>query len=299
MDWQKCMNQALEYIEDNLSGEIDYFITAQFMNCSVWEFRRVFSFMAQIPLSEYIRHRRLTLAAADIQNGEKIIDIALRYGYESQAAFSRAFSQLHGIAPSSARDEGVTLKSFPRLTFKFILQGVESMDYKIEKKGAFDVIGFKRRMTEENNAHFHAIGQFWSDFHSQKRWETLNMYDKHPNGNDPNGTSPKACYAYAVTQQDYEANVRQDSFFYAIGVVYNGTDYSKDREKYSDELEIIHVPANTYAIFIMPHDNEVGAFTGRIFREWLPSSGYQLIGSPELELSSSKTDAIVWLPIKK
>ncbi len=95
MDWQKRMNQALEYIENNLSGEIDYLAAAKFiMNCSEWEFRRIFSFMAQISLSEYIRRRRLTMAALDIQNREKIIDIALRYGYQSQAAFSRAFRQL-------------------------------------------------------------------------------------------------------------------------------------------------------------------------------------------------------------
>ncbi|WP_242954160.1 helix-turn-helix domain-containing protein [Clostridium puniceum] len=91
------------------------------MNCSEWEFRRIFSFLAQIPLSEYIRRRRLAMAAIDIKKGEKIIDVAIRYGYESQAAFSRAFSRFHGIAPSLARDEGVALKTFPRLTFKLIL----------------------------------------------------------------------------------------------------------------------------------------------------------------------------------
>jgi AraC-like DNA-binding protein/SAM-dependent methyltransferase len=121
MDWQKCMNQALDYIENNLSCDIDYYEVAKIMNCSEWEFRRIFSFLAQIPLSEYIRRRRLVIAAKDIKNGEKIIDVALRYGYDSQAAFSRAFSRFHGIAPSLARDEGVALKTFPRLTFKLIL----------------------------------------------------------------------------------------------------------------------------------------------------------------------------------
>ena len=128
MDWQKCMNQAIEYIENNLTSEIDYFTAAQFMNCSEWEFRRIFSFMTQISLSEYIRRRRLVMAAVDIQKGEKIIDIAMRYRYESQAAFSRAFRQLHGVAPSLARDKVVTLKSFPRLTFKLILMEGISMD---------------------------------------------------------------------------------------------------------------------------------------------------------------------------
>lgn len=121
MDWQKCMNQALDYIENNLSCDIDYNVAAKIMNCSEWEFRRIFSFLAQIPLSEYIRRRRLTMAAIDIKKGEKIIDVAIRYGYESQAAFSRAFSRFHGIAPSVARDERVALKTFPCLTFKLIL----------------------------------------------------------------------------------------------------------------------------------------------------------------------------------
>jgi AraC-like DNA-binding protein/SAM-dependent methyltransferase len=121
MDWQKCMNQALDYIENNLSCDIDYYVAAKTMNCSEWEFRRIFSFLAQVPLSEYIRRRRLAKAAIDIKNGEKIIDVAIRYGYESQAAFSRAFSRFHGIAPSLARDEEVALKTFPRLSFKLIL----------------------------------------------------------------------------------------------------------------------------------------------------------------------------------
>lgn len=130
MDWQKCMNQAIEYIEDNLSSEIDYVTLAQFMNCSDWEFRRMFSFIAQIPLSEYIRRRRLTMAAMDVRNGDKMMDIALRYGYESQSAFSRAFRQFHGLSPSLSRDKKLTLKSFPRLTFKLILMEGLGMDKK-------------------------------------------------------------------------------------------------------------------------------------------------------------------------
>ncbi|MFV0240663.1 MAG: methyltransferase domain-containing protein [Lacrimispora sphenoides] len=121
MDWQKCMNQALDYIEDNLSSDIDYCAAAKIMKCTEWEFRRIFSFLAQIPLSEYIRRRRLTMAAIDVKMGEKIIDVAMRYGYDSQAAFSRAFSRFHGIAPSLARYDRIALKTFPRLTFKLIL----------------------------------------------------------------------------------------------------------------------------------------------------------------------------------
>lgn len=143
MDWQKSMDQAMDYVESHLIGEIDYTVPAQFMHCSEGEFRRMFSFFAQSSLSEYIRRRRLTLAVADIRKGDKLMDIAGRYGYESQAAFSRAFRQLHGVAPSVARDKALTLKSYPRLTFKLVLmEGVvvnKDANYRANIIGAGEV----------------------------------------------------------------------------------------------------------------------------------------------------------------
>lgn len=119
MDWQKGMNQAIDYIEEHLTGDIDLNVAARFVSCSVWEFQRIFSFLTHISPGEYIRQRRLTLAAGDIQKtDEKIIDIAQKYGYDSPAAFSRAFGQLHGITPSAARGGGVTLNTYPRITFE-------------------------------------------------------------------------------------------------------------------------------------------------------------------------------------
>lgn len=165
MDWQKRMNQAMEYIENNLSNKIDYNLAAQFMNCSEWEFRRIFSFLAQIPLSEYVRHRRLTVAALDIQKGEKIIDIAQRYGYESQAAFSRAFSKLHGLAPSLARDKGVTLKPYSRLTFKLVLmEGItveKDSNQRTSIIGGGDV-GFAISVDKDQNTIHKTNEHFWN-----------------------------------------------------------------------------------------------------------------------------------------
>lgn len=143
MDWQKSMDQAMDYVESHLMGEIDYTVPAQFMHCSEGEFRRMFSFFAQSSLSEYIRRRRLTLAVVDIRKGDKLMDIAEQYGYESQAAFSRAFRQLHGVAPSVARDNTLTLKSYPRLTFKLVLmEGVvvnKDANYRANIIGAGEV----------------------------------------------------------------------------------------------------------------------------------------------------------------
>ena len=121
MDWHKGMNSAIDYIESNLTGTVDYNIAARFISCSTWEFQRIFSFLTHVPLGEYIRQRKLTLAAHDIlTNDTKIIDIALKYGYESPTAFSRAFSKLFGITPSSARGVGVDLNAYPRITLNLI-----------------------------------------------------------------------------------------------------------------------------------------------------------------------------------
>lgn len=119
MDWQTKMNLAVSYIEENLAGEIELWAAARLAGCSVWEFQRLFSFVAHTTLGEYIRARRLALAGADIQNsGEKIIDVAVKYGYDSPAAFSRAFTRQYGIPPSSARSAGAVLAPYPRITFQ-------------------------------------------------------------------------------------------------------------------------------------------------------------------------------------
>jgi len=121
MDWQIKMNQALDYIEENLAGEISIETAAKFVGYSAWEFQRFFSFVTHTSLGEYIRGRRLALAADDIRTGgEKIIDIGMRYGYDSPAAFSRAFGRQYGVSPSSARGAGVTLTPYPKITFQII-----------------------------------------------------------------------------------------------------------------------------------------------------------------------------------
>lgn len=126
MNLQEKMNQAMQYIEDHLIDNIDYNKMVQFMNCSDYEFRRMFSFLAQMPLSEYIRKRRLTVAVIDLQKGHKIIEVAEKYGYESQAAFSRAFRNLHGLSPSKARVKDAVLNVYMPITFKLVR--MEGMD---------------------------------------------------------------------------------------------------------------------------------------------------------------------------
>lgn len=277
MDWQKCMNQAIDYIENNLSDEIDYSIAAQCMNCSVWEFQRLFSFMAQVPLSEYIRRRRLTLAAHDIQvSKEKVIDVAMRYGYDSPASFSRAFSQLHGTTPKSARDNGVTLKVFPRLAFQFILKGVEAMDYKIVQKEAFQVIGRTKRMTSVNDAHYGEIGSFW------KKW---NNSDANKKMGEKYSIDKSHCMDVSTPTS------KTEEFNYTIGFLYNGAENE-------DGLDIITVPGGSYAIFTIPqkYKNDIGSFMARIITESLPAAGYELAGIDAEYFSGTGMEA--WFLVK-
>ena len=129
MEWLDHLNEAVTYIEEQLTGEIDYDRAAQLACCSSYHFQRMFSYIAGVPLGEYIRRRRMSLAAVELQNGGRVLDTALRYGYESPTAFNRAFQGVHGVTPSAARGEGVTLRAYPRLSFKLTVKGAEEMEY--------------------------------------------------------------------------------------------------------------------------------------------------------------------------
>jgi AraC family transcriptional regulator len=142
MDWLERMNSAMEYIEANLDGDISYDRIAQIACCSTYHFQRMFPFITGVTLSEYIRRRRLTLAAFELQTtNTKVIDVAVKYGYDSPEAFARAFKNLHGIMPVSARDKGVSLKAYPRMSFHISIKGDVEMNYRIEQRGPFEMFG--------------------------------------------------------------------------------------------------------------------------------------------------------------
>ena len=163
MEWIKQMNEALAYIETQLEGEIDYGTAAKIASCSTFHFQRMFTYLAGIPLSEYIRRRRMTKAAFDLQNDKgKVVDIALKYGYQSPTAFNRAFQSVHGIAPSEAKKEGVQLKAFQPITFRVCVTGAEELDYKILKKDAFRIIGISAPLEQDIEKNFQTVPKLWA-----------------------------------------------------------------------------------------------------------------------------------------
>ena len=128
MEWVKQLNSAMEYLEGHLEEQVDYEQLGRIACCSPYHFQRMFGYLAGVSLSEYVRRRRMSLAAVCLQNGEKIIDVAGRFGYNSPTAFNRAFQSVHGIAPSAVKSSGVTVRSYPPISFKITIKGADEMN---------------------------------------------------------------------------------------------------------------------------------------------------------------------------
>lgn len=177
MNWATLIQNAIDYIENNLDTELDYNKIAEKAMCSTYYFQKIFGIMCGLTVGEYIRSRRLTLAGGDLVSTDiKIIDLALKYGYESPEGFTRAFTRFHGITPSEARRFGGKLRSFSRFKVQIILKGGNSMNYKIITKKSFTVIEKVERHTVANDENKNTIPDFWDRAHKDGTIETLLKY---------------------------------------------------------------------------------------------------------------------------
>lgn len=280
MEWIERLNEAIEYIEENLTGKIDYERLGQIACCSSYHFQRMFSYMAGMPLSEYVRKRKMSLAAVDLQGGNaKIIDVAEKYGYNSPTAFNRAFQSIHGIAPSAVKAEGVSVKSFPPITFKITVKGVEEMNYRIESKEAFRIVGVSVPLEKEIEKNFAIIPSKWQEIAMNG---TLGRLTQMMN------TNPMGVLGVSTCNDG-------DEWRYYIAV-------STSMEK--GDLEEYTVPAATWAIFPGSGTNQsIQELERRIVTEWLPTSGYEYGNAPDVEvyLNPDPQNARyeVWIPITK
>ncbi|CAN7743208.1 GyrI-like domain-containing protein [Paenibacillus sp. LjRoot153] len=289
MDLLKNMNSALKYIEDNLTDTIDTKEVARLALCSEYHFKRMFSFLAGIPLSEYIRRRRLSLAAFELRDSHvKVIDIAIKYGYNSPDSFTRSFQNLHGITPSEARLNGQSLKAYPPMTFQITIQGGNEMNYRIEEKEAFSIVGIQKRVPIIFNGVNPEIAAMW---------QSLNM--------------------------DIITTLKQLSNVAPIGLLSASTNFSEGRMEEKGELDHyigvattnpcpenltqLDVPASTWAVFesIGPFPETLQNVWGRIYSEWFPSSGYEQVAGPEMLWNADKDTTSptfrseIWIPVKR
>jgi len=296
------MNAAVTYVEENLDGEINHQALAQIACCSSHNFFRMFSFITDVSLSEYIRRRRLTLAALELKNSNvRVIDLAVKYGYDSPVSFTRAFQLLHGVTPTAARADGVILKAYPRISFQMSIKGEKEMDYRIETKEAFQVFGVEEVfMADSVNAEmgsktsFRRPSDLWQDCHANGAYNKL---DENA-GDLPAFVGKDLCKVHAVC--DYK-KTEPDTFPYML-CAFNSP--GSNTAGYT----VVDIPAHTWAIFPtekFPWD-ECGTVMGnlykRIFSEWLPTSSYEQVGSLDMELYGGDDEmgyVEIWLAIRK
>lgn len=280
MEWIERLNSAIAYIEENLTEGIDYEQLGRIACCSSYHFQRMFSYMAGMPLSEYIRRRKMSLAAADLQKeGAKIINVAEKYGYNSPTAFNRAFQSIHGIAPSAVKAQGVSMKSFPPITFKITVKGVEEMNYRIETKEAFRITGVSVPLEKEIEKNFAVIPGKWQEISMNGTLQRLiGMMDGEPRGvlgiSTCNEEEPWRYYIAVASSQE------------------------------SDGLEEYMVPAATWAIFTGSGTNQsIQELERRVVTEWLPTSGYEYGDAPDIEVylnpDPQNAQYEVWIPVIK
>lgn len=289
MDSLKSMNDALDYIEENLMEKINYGDIAKIAMCSEHHFNRMFSFLAGVNLSEYIRRRRLTLAGLELKNEDiKIIDVAVKYGYSSADAFTRAFSLLHGVLPSEVKNESVKIKSYPKMKFKLSIEGVEEMNYRIVEKEAFKIVGFSKRV----GIVFNGVNPEIADMYKLLTPEII-MRLKSMSNVEPMGMI-SASVNFSEGRMD--ENGQLDHY---IGVATNSSTV--------EGFDVLEVSSNTWAVF-----ESVGKFPetlqniwGRIYSEWFPSSSYESVNAPEIvwHESPDTTDpnykSEIWIAIRK
>lgn len=288
MDWITGIQNAINYIEEHLTEEINYDKVAEEAACSSFYFQRIFGVLCDISLGEYIRNRRLTLAGNELNVSDiKVIDIALKYGYESPESFTRAFSKFHGITPSEAKKNGSKLKSFSRLSVKITLSGGSMMDYKIVEKEAFEIIEKVEAHSIENDVNAKSIPDFWTKSHNDGTVKTLleNTTDR--------------TFIFGVCYGNNSDCAK--TFDYSIGAVYN----PKTAVPKGFRKNII--PARTWAIFeckgAMP--KAMQDMWHKITSEFFPTSGYQPTYEMDIEaytegdMGESDYRSEIWIPVVK
>ncbi len=294
MSFASDFESAIEYIEENLTSEIDFNIVAKKAKCSSYHFQRMFSSLVSIPLSEYIRRRRLTLAAFEIQNSDaKITDIALKYGYETHSSFTRAFQLMHGVTPSKVRTDGVPLMAYPPISFQFILRGVEAMQYQIIETQPFKLFGMDAVQIDG--------------------WDPEKFLE-HADRVIENGSHDATNIAAGFPGNAQEMNEKGEWDVSKLNLLHAIHFWDEAGNKYfmygwelpetgvDEQFTILEVSLTTWVIVTIPLDGDRSVIVkcyNDLYMNWFPTSGYeQAPGRPVIEKYDDK-NAELWMPIIK
>ncbi|MBN2039172.1 MAG: AraC family transcriptional regulator [Spirochaetes bacterium] len=288
MDWITRMNKAVDYMESNLLKKINFNKISKEADSTPYHFQRMFHMITGITVGEYIRRRRLTRAAQEIAtSSENIINIALKYGYESHASFTRAFTKLHGFSPVMARKTGIKIKAYPPLSFHLSVKGEASIDYKIRELKQFRFAGRMLKVATDPEINREIIPEFIN-----KCYEDGSMDIILENAVTPGIFNGAVAGAFIEYQDNYE------NFIFMVGT-----------ESYIDPvpegMEARIIKPQTYAIFedTGPLPVTLHKLRERIYSEWFPATQYIHVEGPNFEMGYSVTPGMnmfrseLWIPV--
>ncbi|HHT68086.1 MAG TPA: AraC family transcriptional regulator [Firmicutes bacterium] len=282
------LNQVVEYIEDHLTDDLSLDVIAEFAGVSDYHFRKVFFYLSGLTLSEYVKNRRLSEATLDLLNGEKVTDVAFKYGYQSLDGFTRAYKKWSGYLPSEAIKKGLG-KSFPKLSFVISVKGGVNMEFRIEEKPAFNLVGVSKRVPMQFEGINQEIVKLAQSITEEQRKEMRSLQNIAPR---------------EIVNASYEADANfmkeEGHLTHLIGVL-------TTEEEISPLLEKVPVPAYTWAVFPNegPFPSTLQNTMANVYAQWLPTSGYEVIQAPSFsftKMDPQKKDyaySEVWIPVRK
>jgi len=284
----KGLNHVIDYIEDHLTDDISPEIISEYAGVSDYHFRKIFFYISGLTLNEYIKNRKLSEANKDLLNGERVTDVAFKYGYQSMDGFTRAFRKWSGLLPSEAVKKGI-IKSFPKLSFIITVKGGINMEFRIVDKPAFNLVGVSKRVPMQFEGINQEIVKLAESITEEQKIEMHSLQNMEP---------------YEIVNASYDADAdflrEEGELTHLIGIL-------TTENNVSDLLEKVPVEAYTWAVF----PNE-GTFPStlqntmaRIYSEWLPSSDYEIINAPSFsftKMDKNKKDyaySEVWIPVRR
>lgn len=272
--WIEGIQESIDFMESNITEEFDIETIAAKAALSPFYYQRIFGALCSMTVGDYIRARRMTLAAQELTGSEaKVIDIAMKYGYDSPDSFAKAFQRFHGITPSQAKEHGASLRSCSPMHIKITLEGGNMLDYQIVEKAPFTIVGVKREFNSETS--YQEVPKFWDEWMAQG--------EKRP----IMGTFG-ACL-----------DMRGKFFDYWIADLYFPW------EEIPEGCETRVIPGSCWAQFPCTLATLQDTNT-KIWSEWLPAlKGYTLVGDYDLEVylspeeGETETRCFIWVPLKK
>lgn len=278
-DWTEGIQSAIRYIEDNITEPLEMADIAAKAYVSAFHFQRIFGVLCGMTVGEYIRSRRLSLAAQELSCSDvRVIDMALKYGYDSPDSFTRAFTKFHGITPSAAKERGAALKSFAPLRIKLTLEGGSMIEYKIVEKAQFTVMGISRTFNSETS--YQEIPKFWEEHFSTGGGEKIN-----------------GMFGVCVDSKENSSNAME--FDYLIADIYDPC------QELPEGCVTRVIPAGAWAVFPCSVKTLQNVNT-KIWNEWLPNcKDYKLAGNYNIEMYTEMCDdpakqyCEIWVPVEK